>query len=245
MKPGVTHRNHGGPPVLKMENIRKTYDMGDTQVIALKQAYLCLEAGDFAALKGPSGSGKSTLLNICGLLDSANDGELEFLGQPVAGLNNRQLTLLRRENMGFVFQSYHLLPVLSASENIEYPLLLKGEDVKTRQNRVAELIEQVGLSRFAHHRPDHLSGGQRQRVAIARALVNQPRLVIADEPTANLDTETATQMIELMHALGKAQGTTFLIATHDERMAARCDRVLNMRDGEIHETTEIAVHEMA
>ena len=233
------------PTVLQLENIHKHYNVGTSQVVALKRVHLRLEAGDFAALKGPSGSGKSTLLNICGLLDSANGGELLFSGQCAGSLSRRSLTLLRRENMGFVFQSYHLLPVLSVSENIEYPLLLQGMDRNQRERRVAEIIEQVGLARFARHRPDHLSGGQRQRVAIARALVNRPRLVIADEPTANLDTEIATRMIELMHELGKAQGATFLIATHDERMAARCDRVFNMCDGEIHETTGAERHEMA
>ncbi len=232
-------------PVLRLKNIRKHYDMGESKVTALKQVNLRLDAGDFAALKGPSGSGKSTLLNICGLLDQANGGELAFLGQDVGAMNGTQLTRLRREHMGFVFQNYHLLPVLSARENVEYPLLLRGMDKKQRKARVAQMIEQVGLGEFAHHRPDHLSGGQRQRVAIARALVNRPRLVIADEPTANLDTRTATQMIELMHQLGKAQGTTFLIATHDERMAARCDRVFTIRDGEINETTAAASHEMA
>ncbi len=249
MKIAASSNGHASPdsltPVLKLRGIHKHYDMGDARITALKNVSLRLEPGDFAALKGPSGSGKSTLLNICGLLDDANQGAVEFLGCDISDLDARQRTLLRRENMGFVFQSYHLLPVLSAQENIEYPLLLSGEPVKQRQQRTAAMIERVGLSEFASHRPDHLSGGQRQRVAIARALVNQPKLVIADEPTANLDTQTATQMIELMHELGKAQGTTFLIATHDERMAARCDRVFSMRDGALYENGEVTHHEMA
>jgi len=219
--------------VLKLHDVHKTYAMGDSEVKALRGIDLTIEAGEFTALKGPSGSGKSTLLNICGLLDRANNGTLELLDEPINDLSDQALTGMRRAHIGFVFQSYNLLPVLSASENIEYPLLLSGVSRSQRQQQVAELVEQVGLSEFATHRPDHLSGGQRQRVAIARALIKQPRLVIADEPTANLDTQTASQMIELMHELGKSRGTTFLIATHDERMAQRCDRVLNMVDGVI------------
>lgn len=232
-------------PVLHLQHVHKTYVMGDSEVQALKGIDLTIEAGEFTALKGPSGSGKSTLLNICGLLDRAdcvdsderadhdNEGSVELLGNRLNRLSDRELTLLRRQHIGFVFQSYNLLPVLSAHENIEYPLLLCGASRHDREKRVVELVEQVGLSAFANHRPDHLSGGQRQRVAIARALIKQPRLVIADEPTANLDTATASQMIELMHELGKSRGTTFLIATHDERMAQRCDRVLSMVDGVI------------
>ncbi len=218
-------------PILELHHIHKTYVMGDSEVQALKAINMTIQAGEFTALKGPSGSGKSTLLNICGLLDQPDSGTVKLLGNTITGLSDKALTQLRRAHIGFVFQSYNLLPVLSAAENIEYPLLLSGASRGERLKRVAELIEQVGLTQFARHRPDHLSGGQRQRVAIARALIKQPRLVIADEPTANLDTETASQMIELMHELGKSRGTTFLIATHDERMAERCDRVLNMVDG--------------
>lgn len=223
--------NDTNKTVIHLDDIHKHYDMGDTQVAALKGINLNIQAGEFTALKGPSGSGKSTLLNICGLLDKSNQGRLEFLGNNINGASSKQLTELRRENIGFIFQSYNLLPVLSASENVEYPLLLSTGSKQQRQSRVDEVIEQVGLEKFASHRPDHLSGGQRQRVAIARALVNKPAIVIADEPTANLDTETASQMIELMHELGKSQGTTFLIATHDDRMAEHCDRILSMVDG--------------
>jgi len=225
-------------PIICMRDIHKSYAMGDSRVTALKGVNLDISAGEFTALKGPSGSGKSTMLNICGLLDQPDSGDLSLAGKTIEGMSDGRLTELRREHIGFVFQSYNLLPVLSAAENIEYPLLLSGVAKSERSLHVGEIIEQVGLSEFQTHRPDHLSGGQRQRVAIARALVKQPRMVIADEPTANLDTETASQMIELMHTLGKSLGTTFLIATHDERMAARCDRILNMVDGVIHENTQ-------
>ncbi len=229
---------HDNDAIIRLRDIHKSYTMGDTRVTALKGIDLTISAGEFTAIKGPSGSGKSTMLNICGLLDRADRGDLTLAGKTINGMADRQLTLLRRENIGFVFQSYNLLPVLSAAENIEYPLLLAGISGSERSLRVAEIVEQVGLDEFQHHRPDHLSGGQRQRVAIARALIKKPRLVIADEPTANLDTETASQMIELMHTLGKSRGTTFLIATHDDRMAARCDRILTMVDGVIHENIQ-------
>ena len=220
-----------GNPILCLRGIHKTYVVGESRVRALRGIDLDIEAGEFTALEGPSGCGKSTLLNICGLLDRADQGELGLLGENLDNATERRLTRLRRGHIGFVFQNYNLLPVLSAAENIEYPLLLSRTPRQARQRQVDEIIEQVGLEAFASHRPDHLSGGQRQRVAIARALVNRPRLVIADEPTANLDTETASQMIELMQALGRSRGTTFLIATHDDRMARRCDRVITLLDG--------------
>lgn len=232
--------------ILSLQNICKTYVTGDSRVNALQGINLTIGSGEFTALEGPSGSGKSTLLNICGLLDRANKGELELMGKTINSASDYQLTQLRRQHLGFVFQSYNLLPVLSANENIEYPLLLSGTSLKIRRHKVDEIVEQVGLKEFASHRPDHLSGGQRQRVAIARALINRPRLVIADEPTANLDTKTASQMIELMHDLGRSRGTTFLIATHDDRMARRCDRIITMVDGVVNERqTSGASHEMA
>ena len=218
-------------PIIQMQNIQRNYQLGDSTVPALRDIQLEVTQGEFMALKGPSGSGKSTLLNICGLLDQPSHGSLDLLGNDIHQLTTWSLTQLRREHIGFVFQNFNLVPVMSASENIEYPLILSGVSHSKRRQQVKQMLEQVGLEKHANHRPDHLSGGQRQRVAIARALIKQPDLVIADEPTANLDTTTASEMIELMHALGKSQGSTFLIATHDERMAARCDRVVNLVDG--------------
>jgi putative ABC transport system ATP-binding protein len=192
---------------------------------------LVVTKGEFTALQGPSGSGKSTLLNICGLLDKFDEGTYHFGGSDINTFTNQQLTLKRREEIGFVFQNFNLIPVMTAFENVEYPLLLTGQTSQQRRERTLALLEQVGLAECVDHRPDQLSGGQRQRVAIARALVKNPPLVIADEPTANLDSDTARHIIDLMHTLGQDYGTTFLIATHDERMAARCDQVLQLTDG--------------
>jgi putative ABC transport system ATP-binding protein len=221
----------GTPALLHLEHVSKSYRVGDGRVSALRDVHLKLHHGEFIALKGPSGSGKTTLLNICGLLDTLDMGRYVLAGEDTARLSQRQLALLRRRLIGFVFQGFNLVPVMTAYENVEYPLLLAGMPAAQRKQRVTALLQRVGLAEFAKHRPDHLSGGQRQRVAVARALVKQPSLVIADEPTANLDTDTARHVIDLMHELGKLNHTTFLIATHDERMAARCDRTLTMLDG--------------
>ena len=220
-------------PLLVLRNVAKSYRTGKIPVRALRSVSLALKPGEFVALAGPSGSGKSTLLNICGLLDRPDSGEHFFMEQDVGRLSDRRLTMLRREQIGFVFQGFNLVPVMSVHDNVEYPLWLGGGGARERQQRVRETLHSVGIEQMAKRRPDELSGGQRQRVAIARALVKRPRLVIADEPTANLDTATANQIIDLMHGLGQRQGTTFLIATHDVRMTARCDRVLEIEDGEL------------
>jgi putative ABC transport system ATP-binding protein len=217
--------------LIELEAVHKSYHLNGTGVPALRGVSLTVNAGEFAALLGPSGSGKSTLLNLCGLIDTPDEGRCRFAGEDAAGLTERERALLRRAAIGFVFQGFNLMPVLTVFENVEYPLLLMGLAPRERRGRVEEMLERTGLAAFARQLPDHLSGGQRQRVAIARALVKQPRLVIADEPTANLDTATATQVIDLMHALARAQNTTFLIATHDKRMAARCDREVHLIDG--------------
>ncbi len=219
--------------IINLEQVSKSYHLGETRVDALIDINLAISAGEFAAIAGPSGSGKSTLLNLCGLLDRPDSGEYRLEGRRTTELSAAQLTELRRERIGFIFQSFNLVPVISAAENIEYPLLLTGMPAAERRRTVAALVERVGLAPYAHHLPDRLSGGQRQRVAIARALIKRPALVIADEPTANLDTETATQVIDLMHEAGREQGTTFLIATHDERMVSRCHRALHLTDGVI------------
>lgn len=220
-------------PLIEMHGIVKHYHLGETEVLALNDVSLQVERGAFVALSGPSGSGKSTLLNICGLIDDCNAGSYLLEGIDIAKQNRASLTRLRRESIGFVFQSFNLVPVMTAYENVEYPLLLSGVAAAQRRQRVNEILAQVGLDKFSRHLPDKLSGGQRQRVAIARALVKKPALVVADEPTANLDTATATQVIDLMHELGREMGTTFLVATHDERMTSRCERVVQLTDGEV------------
>jgi putative ABC transport system ATP-binding protein len=218
-------------PAIALSGIVKHYRMGDEDIPALRGIDLEVPSGTFMAVRGPSGSGKSTLLNICGLIDAPDTGRYLLAGEDVGGLDEDARTLVRRRAIGFVFQSYNLVPVMSVRDNVEYPLLLLGLSNEDRRARVDEILEQVGLAGLAERRPDQLSGGQRQRVAIARALVKSPTLVIADEPTANLDTATASHVIDLMKALGHRHGTTFLIATHDDRMTAHCDAVHAMTDG--------------
>jgi len=216
---------------IALKGIVKHYRMGDEDIPALRGIDLDVPAGAFVAVRGPSGSGKSTLLNVCGLIDSPDAGRYVLAGADVGGLDEDARTLIRRRAIGFVFQSYNLVPVMSVRDNVEYPLLLAGIADRERRQRVDEILDQVGLAGLAARRPDQLSGGQRQRVAIARALVKSPTLVIADEPTANLDTATASHVVDLMKDLGRQHGATFLIATHDDRMTAHCDVVHAMTDG--------------
>jgi putative ABC transport system ATP-binding protein len=216
---------------IALTGIVKHYRMGTEDIPALRGIDLEVPAGSFMAVRGPSGSGKSTLLNICGLIDAPDSGRYLLAGENVGGLDEDRRTRIRRRAIGFVFQSYNLVPVMSVRDNVEYPLLLLGLPLGERRRRVDDILAQVGLTGLAERRPDQLSGGQRQRVAIARALVKSPTLVIADEPTANLDTATAAQVIDLMKSLGQRHGATFLIATHDDRMTAHCDTVHAMTDG--------------
>jgi putative ABC transport system ATP-binding protein len=218
-------------PLLQLQDITKVYRVGSTAIPALRGVSLSVEEGEFIALMGPSGSGKSTLLHICGLVDAPDAGRYELEGRDTHEVRPRDLALLRREKIGFVFQGFNLVPVLAAAENVEIPLLLAGVAPDERASRVHAALEAVGIEGFARRRPDELSGGQRQRVAIARALVGRPRLVLADEPTANLDGTTAGNVIDLMRELGRTRRVTFLVATHDERMARHCDRVVELRDG--------------
>jgi len=226
--------------MISLTSIEKKYCQGEQTVQALRGISLEIPKGEFVALSGPSGSGKSTLLNICGLLDQQYQGEYLLDGHRVSS-KARECTRIRREKLGFVFQHFNLVPVLTAYENVEYPLILNGCAAAERKQRVNEILEKIGLQEHKHRRPDRLSGGQQQRVAIARALVNEPLLIIADEPTANLDTTTANQVIDLMQALGQEQETTFLIATHDERMTARCDRVVELCDGSLLTTVDAPI----
>lgn len=227
--------NDGVPPapVVCLHGVRKTYRLGAHVIPALQGVDLVVQRGELLALTGPSGSGKSTLLNLCGLIDTPDAGEIMLGGTAVQGLGEQARTLLRRDALGFVFQSFNLVPVMTVAENVDYPLFLAGVPAAERRERVAQQLAAVGLQAHAHHRPDALSGGQRQRVAIARALVKRPRLVIADEPTASLDSHTADQVLDLMRARGQAEGAAFVIATHDSRLTRRCDRVVALLDGRI------------
>jgi putative ABC transport system ATP-binding protein len=218
---------------VELRGVRKTYRLGPHVIPALQGVDLSVARGELLALTGPSGSGKSTILNLCGLIDTADAGEIAIDGRLVAGLDETQRTLLRRDALGFVFQGFNLVPVMTVAENVDYPLFLAGVPAAERRARVAAQLLAVGLQDHAGHRPDALSGGQRQRVAIARALVKRPKLVIADEPTASLDSTTADQVLALMRERGHAEGAAFVIATHDARLTQRCDRTLALRDGRI------------
>ncbi len=219
--------------LLELRQLRKTYRLGPHIVPALQGVDLDIQPGEMVALTGPSGSGKSTLLHLAGLIDRPDAGTITFEGQRVETLPERALTTLRRDAIGFIFQSFNLVPVMTVADNVDYPLFLANRPSAERRERVRAALAAVGLSEHAQHRPDALSGGQRQRVAIARALVKRPRLVIADEPTASLDSHTAEQVLDLMRERCHAEGAACLIATHDERAVRRCDRVITLCDGRI------------
>jgi putative ABC transport system ATP-binding protein len=227
--------------VVKIDQVSKFYTLGNQQVQALHNVSLTVEEGDFLALAGPSGSGKSTLLNLIGCIDIPSSGSVYINGQAVTGYTPDQLADLRAHTIGFIFQTFNLLPVLSAEENIEYPLLQFKEVSKLeRRERVQHYLNIVGLEKFAHHRPNELSGGQRQRVAIARALATKPKVVLADEPTANLDQKTGASILELMRRVNRIQRTTFVFSTHDLTVMRMANRVVHMKDGEIiHEGAAI------
>lgn len=220
--------------VVRTENLFKEYVLGKQRIMALKGINLVVKASEFLAIAGPSGSGKSTLLNLIGLIDTPTSGILEVSGQDVAGRSPDQLADLRSHTIGFVFQTFNLLPVLTAQENVEYPLLLHKELTKLqRRERVAHYLDVVGLAKFTHHRPNELSGGQRQRVAIARALATHPKIVLADEPTANLDHKTGEEVLELMKRINREAAVTFIFSTHDPKVMSLADRVVHMSDGEL------------
>jgi putative ABC transport system ATP-binding protein len=219
--------------MLKLEQVCKVYTLGRRSVAALTDVTLELAPGDFVATAGPSGSGKSTLLNLIGCLDVPTSGRVLLLDHDTAKMSDRAQAALRNRFIGFVFQSFNLIPVLNAFENVEYPLILLGERRAERRRRVETLLEEVGLGEHAGHRPDYLSGGQRQRVAIARALITQPKLVLADEPTANLDSATGAEIIELMRRINRQHGTTFVFSTHDPRVVGYAERVYRIEDGRL------------
>jgi putative ABC transport system ATP-binding protein len=218
-------------PALRVEEVTKEYALGRTRVPALRGVTLSVGTGEFLAVAGPSGSGKSTLLNLMGCLDRPTSGRVLVGEQDVATLGDDALSDLRAHKIGFIFQTFNLIPVLSALENVEFPLLFRnGRGGRARARRA---LEEVGLSEVARHRPDELSGGQRQRVAVARALVTDPVIVLADEPTANLDSRTGEAIIALMLEINRRDGTTFIFSTHDPRVMAHAHRIVRLEDGRV------------
>ena len=220
-----------GGPALELRGITKIFEQGGETISVLRGASLCVEVGETVALLGPSGAGKSTFLQVAGLLDSPNNGEVIVGGQSAKGLSERERTRLRRDTLGFVYQFHHLLPEFSALENIVLPQLIAGRKRRVAQTRAMDLLRSLGVEHRASHRPARLSGGEQQRVAIARALANQPAVLLADEPTGNLDAKTADQVFAQLRGLVAEVGLAAIIATHNEPLAARMDRIVRLVDG--------------
>lgn len=217
--------------LIRVIDVSKVYKMDKVEIAALRNVSLNIEKGEFIALMGPSGSGKSTLLHIIGCLDNPTKGNLEIYGQAIRNMKDKELSVFRNRHIGFIFQSFNLIPVLNVYENVEYPLMIRGK--KVDREKVLQTIESVGLLDYLKHRPDELSGGQRQRVAIARALVTEPDIILADEPTANLDSKTGEKIISLMVELNAKHRVTFLFSTHNDMVSRYAKRVVNILDGEI------------
>jgi putative ABC transport system ATP-binding protein len=224
--------------VIQLQDVTRVYRIGDVETHALRGVNLTIGEGEFTTIVGPSGSGKTTLLQLIGCLDKPTSGRVLLEGQNVTQLSAGKRADLRKGKIGFVFQFFALIPGLSAYENIELPLLLTGANGKQRKERVMELLDSVGLTERARHRPDQMSGGEQQRVAVARALAAHPALILADEPTANLDTENGRQVMEIMQRLNEETGTTFVFATHDPRVIAFGRRVVELRDGKVAENSK-------
>ncbi|KAB2962364.1 MAG: ABC transporter ATP-binding protein [Thermoanaerobaculia bacterium] len=220
-------------PVLAARAVARSFHVGESTVQALAGVDLEVGEGELVVIAGPSGSGKSTLLHLLGALDRPDAGQIRIEGRDVAALSEHGRTLLRRRRLGFVFQAFHLVPVLSAVENVELPLLVDGIPRRERRERAVTELERVGLAARLDHRPDRLSGGERQRVAVARALVHRPRAVLADEPTGNLDSDNALRVFDLLAELGAAAGTTIVISTHDPLLVDRSPRIVRLRDGRV------------
>ena len=228
--------------LIRLTNVSKSYRLGKVDVRALENVDLDVDRGEFLALAGPSGSGKTTLLNLVGCIDKPNRGRIVLDGVDVTAVPLHRLAATRRDALGYIFQTFNLIPVLTAYENVEYPLLLKGIGRCDRDARVRRWLDAVGIAAQAKQRPDQLSGGQRQRVAIARAMVVEPKLVLADEPTANLDSETAIRILDLLAKLNAETKATFVFATHDQELIARAARCVRLRDGRVaHEETRALV----
>ena len=217
--------------VANLTDVKRTYKIGEVETHALQGVSLIIESGEFTALVGPSGSGKTTLLQLIGCLDQPTSGKVVINGKETTGLSRNQRADLRKGTIGFVFQFFALIPTLTAYENVEMPLLLNGKSPAERKKRVMELLEAIDMANRANHRPDQLSGGQQQRVAVARALASDPTMILADEPTANLDTENGEQVMGIMQKLNEETGTTFVFATHDPRVIKYARRVVTLQDG--------------
>jgi putative ABC transport system ATP-binding protein len=219
--------------VAKLTDVTRIYKIGEVETRALNGITMTIESGEFTSLVGPSGSGKTTLLQLIGCLDQPTSGQVVINGKETTGLSRNQRADLRKGTIGFVFQFFALIPTLTAYENVEMPLLLNGKTPAQRKQRVMELLEAVDMTSHSHHRPDQLSGGQQQRVAVARALSTNPTMILADEPTANLDTENGEQVMGIMQKLNQETGTTFVFATHDPRVIKYARRVVTLQDGKI------------
>jgi putative ABC transport system ATP-binding protein len=217
--------------VIVTRKLKKTYHDNGVPVHAVRGISFTLSAGEFTAITGPSGSGKTTFLNLISGLDTPTEGEVELSGKLISAMTGKELTAYRRDNIGFIFQAYNLFPVLTVEENVEYIMLLQGVHKQERHKRVTEILARVGLEDFADRLPSKLSGGQQQRVAVARAMVSEPALVIADEPTANLDSITSGELLDMMRRLNEETGMTFLFSTHDETVIKRARRIITLRDG--------------
>jgi putative ABC transport system ATP-binding protein len=222
-------------PLIELHNVSKNYYLGETTVHALRGVDLAIDRGEFAAVWGPSGSGKTTLLNLIGIIDKPTSGKIMFDDHEVIALSDNQKADLRNRAVGFIFQQFNLIPVLTALENVMLPLQIRGISARQAKERALFRLAQVELADYPAHRPDELSGGQQQRVAIARALVTGPKLVVADEPTANLDSKTAMKILNLMRDLNRKEDTTFLFSTHDQRLLSNINRRIYLQDGIIQE----------
>lgn len=221
--------------VIEVKDVTRLFGTEETMVTAVDHVSFNIEKGEFTAIIGPSGSGKTTLLHLIGGLDNPSSGLVELSGTNIANMTGSELSDFRRDHIGFVFQSYNLIPVLSAEENIEYIMLLQGIPASERKKRVREMLYTVGLEGLGDRRPSHLSGGQQQRVAVARAMASNPDIILADEPTANLDSKTGISLIEVMKDLNQTQDMTFVFSTHDEKIMDRASRLIHLQDGKIAE----------
>jgi len=235
IEPQLENRVVEGQPIVELEDVTKVYRQGAVDVFALRGLSMRIEKGEFSALSGPSGSGKTTALNLIGALDTPTEGSVRLEGKNLASLTRRELSRIRRDRIGFVFQAYNLVPVLTAFENAEGVLRLQGVDPKERRERVMALMADVGLEGMEDRLPGALSGGQQQRVAIARAIASNPAIVLADEPTANVDSETAEHLLDIMQELNQTRGVTFLFSTHDPRVMSRASRIIKIVDGRVED----------
>jgi putative ABC transport system ATP-binding protein len=220
-------------PVVELKDVTRTYRQGDVDVNALRGVTLTINKGEFTAVCGPSGSGKTTILNIIGALDLVSSGKVSVEGHDLSTLSRRELSIIRRDRIGFVFQSYNLIPVLTAYENAEIVMSLQGIAADERRNRVMDLLSEVGLEGMEHRKPHQLSGGQQQRIAIARAIAANPAVILADEPTANVDSDTADKLLDIMEELNRNRGVTFIFSTHDPKVMDRARRIIRLVDGRV------------